>query len=126
MLKRMSVADDITIYKVRANVLAGMREFMEESLEEGDEPGYDDSHVATCDAIVEKFLRDVDAAADHVAGRAAVKEAVLALNALNAACEGALIETDQREQLGEILIRAGALRGFNGDSEDITEEWREW
>jgi hypothetical protein len=56
----------------------------------------------------------------------AVKEAVLDLNALNEACEGGLIETDQREQLCDLIITAATQAGLDTDGQDITEEWREW
>jgi len=37
-----------------------------------------------------------------------------------------MIETEQREDLAEIIILAGNLKGFNSKDEDITEEWRDW
>ena len=49
-----------------------------------------------------------------------------ALNSLNARCGGTLIETDQREDICEFIIRAGCLAGFNGEGEDGTEAWRDW
>lgn len=55
-----------------------------------------------------------------------VKKTVLALNALNEKCEYELIETEQREDIAEIIILAGYLKGFNDRDDDITEEWREW
>jgi hypothetical protein len=36
------------------------------------------------------------------------------------------VETDRREDICSILIRAGAVLGFNAEDEDVTEEWREW
>ncbi len=56
---------------------------------------------------------------------AAAKQAVLNLNALNKECGGRLIETDQREDLCELILVAAKLAGLESD-EDITEEWREW
>jgi hypothetical protein len=48
------------------------------------------------------------------------------LNDLNAGCDHNLIETDQREDIAEIIIIAGNDKGYNELTEDITEEWREW
>jgi hypothetical protein len=56
---------------------------------------------------------------------AATERAVPALNELNDRCDGCLIETDQREQLCDILIAAAKNAGLDSD-EDITEAWREW
>lgn len=68
----------------------------------------------------------MEAAANRAAGLALVRDAVLALNVLNEQCGGELIETDQREDLCEVLLRAGALRGFHYADDDVTEEWRDW
>lgn len=54
-----------------------------------------------------------------------VEKTVLALNDLNEKCEYELIETDQREDIAEIIILAGNPKGFNSRDEDITEDWRE-
>jgi hypothetical protein len=56
---------------------------------------------------------------------AATERAVPALNELNDRCDGCLIETDQREQLCDILIAAAKNAGLDSD-EDITQAWREW
>ena len=56
----------------------------------------------------------------------AVKTAVVKLNKLNDRCDGSLIETDQREQLCELIITAARGAGLSSDKYDITEEWREW
>lgn len=56
-----------------------------------------------------------------------VKEAVLALNALNESCEFSLIETEQREDICEYMIQTAYMLGFIQDEhEDITGEWRDW
>ena len=56
----------------------------------------------------------------------AVKAAVLALNQLNAKCDYSLIETDQREDLAMLVIKAAESVGVGNGKNDITEEWREW
>ena len=55
-----------------------------------------------------------------------MKATVLKLNKLNEKAGYELIETDQREDICKYIIRAGALLGFNGEDEDVTEEWRDW
>jgi hypothetical protein len=56
----------------------------------------------------------------------AVKTAVVKLNRLNEQCYGCLIETDQREQLCELIISAAKRAGLVSTVYDITEEWRDW
>ena len=62
----------------------------------------------------------------HSQGLAVFQSNVLHLNQLNEQCNGELIETDAREDLCAIIIRAGFLRGFNAADEDLTEKWRSW
>ena len=54
------------------------------------------------------------------------KKTVILLNEINEKCEYELIETEQREDIAEIIILSGSLKGFNTRDDDITEEWREW
>jgi len=117
----MDLATDAVTTEHRANVLRGMRDFMEE-----EEVGYDESHITACDAILAKFLKGMDRATDRAAGLACAREAVEALNELVELTDGELIETDQREDICLLIMRAGELRGFNAADEDVTEEWREW
>ncbi len=117
----MGLGDDLQIIKARTRVLAAMREYMREV-----EVSYAEAQVVACEAILTSFLERMDAAADRAAGLDLVRDAVLALNELNDHCGGELIETDQREDLCEVLLRAGALRGFHDADDDVTEEWRNW
>ena len=75
--------------------------------------------------LLDDYLRELLDANSREEGMKIVKKTVLALNELNENCGGELIETDQREDIAEIIIVAGNLKGFNGLDEDITEEWRE-
>jgi hypothetical protein len=45
---------------------------------------------------------------------------------LNEQCDGSMIETDQREQLCELLITAASNAGLVSTQYDITEKWRDW
>ncbi|MGZ8218599.1 hypothetical protein [Methylomagnum sp.] len=91
--------------------------------------GYTQEHIDRCGEIIDHHLSALAKAPD--AGRHqyimnAVKAAVLELNKLNEECEGGLIETDQREQLCELITVAANQAGLVSDEEDITGEWREW
>ena len=115
-------ATDDALQELRTDTLEGMREYLAGVLDSGGEPGYSGADVGECGRILDDYLSTVaGAAGDDAAIRAAVQEAVLALNALNARCGGHLIETDQREHLCDLINRAAGAAG-----EDLTEPWREW
>jgi len=58
------------------------------------------------------------------------KTAVIYLNNLNDKNEGALIETEEREELCELFDRIAIAAGINpknyGSGEGIASEWRDW
>ena len=88
--------------------------------------GYTQGHVDQVEGILDSYLADVERAeGGDAAILAAVQTAVLALNELNDSADGNLIETDQREQLCEIIGSAAREAGLQTD-DDVTEEWREW
>ena len=113
---------------IKERLLKGMLSYMER--EEG-EDGFDDyskEDVDRCASILDRYLSSVLDPSVHGVSEgimAAVKTAVLALNDLNEQCEHSLIETDQREDICELIIHAASLAGLDGN-DDITEEWREW
>jgi hypothetical protein len=121
----MPTDDDLQSLKIDA--LANMRRYLADILDGGGDPGYTGADVGECGRVLEAYLARVAGAArgDDDAVRGAVKDAVLALNALNERCNHHLIETDQREQLCELIQRAAAAAGI-GSGEDVTEAWREW
>lgn len=49
-----------------------------------------------------------------------VKDTVIKLNVLNTKCGSELNETDQREQIAELIIISSELMGYNTRNEDIT------
>lgn len=121
----MNSIDELRTLKTEA--LAGMREYLAGVIDSGGEPGYTAADVGECGRILDAYLARVAGAThgDQDSIRAAVQEVVLALNVLNERCNGNLIETDQREQLCELILRAASAAGV-GSGEDITEPWREW
>jgi hypothetical protein len=118
--------DNNQIDELKVNILEGMRGFMEAIAADGTEPDYTEADLAKCEAILDAFLTKVRAANNGNAAfvMAAVEEAVVSFNELSERCES-LIETDQREQICELIRRSAAAVGV-GKGEDLTEEWREW
>lgn len=115
--------------ELKGEILDGMRSYMEDLADSGADAGYAAADIDQCERIIDRFLDAIGAATDHAdpfAARAAVKQAVLALNTLNARCGYALIETDQRESLCELILAAAGDAGAARPEEDITEPWREW
>ena len=55
-----------------------------------------------------------------------VEKAVLAINELNEKTGYSMIETDERERICEILQESALACGLQTDSDDITEDWREF
>jgi hypothetical protein len=106
---------------LKDSILDGMRDFVAGM----EQPYYPLAKVDECGRIIDEFLAAVGRARDGQAIMAQVKRTVLALNALNDECGGALIETDQREQLCELILEAANTAGL-ATGDDITEQWREW
>jgi hypothetical protein len=91
--------------------------------------GYTQEHIDRSNEILDAFVSKLEQVSDsnrNTEIMEAVKTAVLELNALNEECDGSMIETDQREQLCEIIISAAKEAGLVTSEYDITEEWREW
>jgi hypothetical protein len=119
--------DADALQQLRTEVLEGMREYLAGVLDSGGEPGYTGADIGACGRILDACLAAIAAAApgDEAAVTAAVRDATLALNDLNARCGHHLIETDQREHLCTLLGQAAILRGV-GSGADLTAEWRAW
>ena len=109
------------IEKIKERLKGGMIDF----IVEGD-TGYDQSDVESCMQIIDRYLVNMSKSSGKEEGMKEVEKAVLALNTLNEKCGDELIETEQREDICEIIIIAGHDKGYNDLSDDITEEWREW
>lgn len=115
----MNLLENQEIQSTLAALRSGMIDFMEHAT-------YQEADVEQCILIMRDYLGNMNAVNHKEAAMQLVKSVVLKLNDLNEKCDYELIETDQREELAEIIIMAGHLKGFNGMDDDITEEWRDW
>ncbi len=133
----------------KQNIIDGMAQYMKfGGAQDADDPdfdpdfdaGYVQANIDSCEEILDDYLLALtevveghDMENDEDDGQAfneqileAVKTVVQALNVLNEQCESPLIETDQREQLCDLILTAASEAGFDAEGEDLTEEWREW
>ena len=109
------------------DVIEGMREYLAGVLDGGGEAGYTSADIGECSRILDAYLATLEDAdvGDDEAVLGAMEFTVRSLNSLNARCNGHLIETDQREQLRELILHAASERGV-GTGADLTKQWREW
>ena len=126
------------IRNLKTGLIVGMTRYMKYGGAESEsdpnyapdfEAGYEQAHIDRCSAILDAFLGSLDSGTPPLGGETimtAVKSAVIALNEVNADCGGAMIETDQREQICEIIIAAARSAGLVSGTYDITEAWRDW
>jgi hypothetical protein len=118
-----------SVSTIRKRLLDGMFSYMKASENPGFgyACGYTLKHVDRCAAITRDFLEKLPTLPKGDAEKilAEVKRVVMKLNKLNASCDGALIETDQREELCQLILTAANNAGLKSDK-DITAPWREW
>jgi len=124
------------IRALQRELIEGMTSYMsrddvdeDEESDSGFDAGYSQEHIDRCNEILETFfeeLRELPGEDRNTEIMDVVQSTVLELNALNDETEGSLIETDQREQLCEIIIQSAKEAGLVTDVYDITEEWRDW
>lgn len=116
------------IQSIRERILDGMRSYIEAVRKDGGDPGYTEIDVDECGAIIDSYIRRISSCkhGDKQAVMSAVRDAVVELNALNLKAGESLIETDQREDLAELISKAAAVVGVGNGKDDLTEEWREW
>jgi len=126
------------ILEVKRDLIDGMIGYMKYggAVDENDpdydpefDAGYTQKHVDRCSEIINDFLTSLEKTPDAQKNKyiiAAVKKTVLRLNELNEECDGSLIETLQRDYLGELINLAARHAGLESSADDITYEWREW
>jgi hypothetical protein len=117
----MNLTQNVEIIEKIESLKTEMVEYIEPDVTE-----YTEKEVEMCMKIIDAFLTELEHTKNKENGMKVVEKVVLELNVLNEKCEYELIETAQREQIAEIIILAGNLKGYNEKDEDITEEWREW
>lgn len=111
------------------SILEGMTDYVQICLDEGEPEPYAAHHVEKCGAILRNFVDQVEKVANPAEVEPLVKQTVQALNDLNKAAGGSLIETDQREEIVPLIIEIAAQAGYvskDPRNEDITEVWRDW
>ncbi len=126
------------IVRLRKAAIDGMVSYMKYGAAESEadpdfdedfDAGYTQADIDRCAKIVDELLASLEGVPETKRNEAilkAVKAAVIKLNKLNDRCDGFLIETDQREQLCELIITAAQRAGLVSSVYDITEQWREW
>ena len=117
----MNIRENEILKSIKLRLADGMISFMADG-----DVGYTKRDVEVCIQILDDFTDSISICGDRNAAMESVKATVLKLNDLNERAGEDLIETDQREDICEYIIKAGALLGFNTEDEDVTEEWREW
>lgn len=112
---------------VKTELLEGMVQYMEEMIDDGDYPGYDQEDVDTLAGLLDQYQVQVGALAtgQTEAVMAQIQQLVEQIDSLNESNDG-MIETEQRELLCEFILAVAADRGVGDGSDDLTEEWREW
>jgi hypothetical protein len=123
--KSSDVVPKSTGNKQLDSLILDLKKNMEDYMHEND-PSYTQDDVNLCIATLSDYVIKVFATGSKGEGMKIVKSTVLKLNDLNEKCDFSLIETNEREQIAEIIISAGHEKGYNAVDEDITEEWREW
>ena len=126
------------VLRLRKAAIGGMVSYMKYGAAESEadpdfdedfDAGYTQPDIDRCAAIIDELLASLESVPEPKRNGTilkAVKAAVVKLNRLNDRCDGSLIETDQREQLCELIITAARQAGLVSSVYDITEEWREW
>jgi hypothetical protein len=124
--------------ELKRNLINGMIDYMKygAAVDENDpeydpefDAGYTQEHVDRCSEIIDDFLASLEKVPEAQKNKyimTAVKKTILRLNKLNEKCDGCLIETDQREDLAELVNLATKHAGLESGAHDITYKWREW
>jgi len=91
--------------------------------------GYTQKHVDRCSEIIDDFLASLEKIPEEQKNEYimdAVKKTVLSLNELNEECDGGLIQTLERDHLGQMINLAARRADLESSVYDITFEWRDW
>lgn len=112
--------------KVIETVIEPMISFMELCEEDG--CAYTTDDIEACKSLIYTYLEALAAMTEPSDDTimAQVKTLVLELNDLNEKVDYALIETEAREAIWEVIQTSAIDCGLQEYGDDITEEWREW
>lgn len=119
--KKMNSTGDKNIDNLITNLKKSMEDYMKIA-----NPSYSQNDIDDCATLLSAYSLGMFKTHSKEEGMEIVKATILKLNALNDKCDNTLIETNEREQIAEIIILVGNKMGYNSIDEDITEEWREW
>jgi hypothetical protein len=119
--KKIDPRENPEIKEISKRLKEGMLDFITPG-----ETSYIEEDVEQCMSLISNYIQDIGNADSEDLGMKIVEKTVLSLNELNKDCEYELIETDQSDDIVEIMILVGSINGLNSIEEDITEEWREW
>lgn len=118
----MDLLNQGTLVEIRSRLQTGMLDY----LQEGD-AAYTAADVAKCMGFLHTFLLQLgEAKEDTSQAMELMVKLIGELNQLNEAVEHEMIETDQREDLAEMINEAMKLMGHNPQDEDLTEDHRDW
>jgi len=107
------------------NLITILIKSMEDYMKQGN-PSYTQNEINECAELLSDYSTAIFKTHSKEEAIPIVKSTVLKLNTLNEKCNFSLIETNEREQIIEILILVGNKMKYNSIDEDITQEWREW
>lgn len=120
---------DIAKFKdlLATKVIGGILRYMD-FFDEDEECPFTKEDVAKCEKILSQYLESLAAlpCPTNEEIMDCVQSAVLALNQLNEDTEYAMIETEERENIWELIQTSAVDCGLQNPADDITEEWREW
>jgi hypothetical protein len=119
--KTVNLSANAELQAIKASLIDGMISYMKRA-----PTSYGSDDIKRCAQILDDHLAAVQIEKNREEALSIVKATVLKLNQINEQSGSDLIETDQREQIAAFIIKAGALLGFNGEYEDVTEQWRDW
>ena len=114
--------------QIQEQIIAPMTEFMAETIDEDGSCDYTQEDIDACERLLNNYVASLAALTQPTdqAIMQQVKSVVLALNKLNEETDYALIETEEREAIWEVIQGSAIACGLKNPSDDITEDWRDW
>ena len=120
---------DIIKFRTMLNnsVTGKMIEYLE-FFDEDEERPFTKDDVEKCGEILSRYLDSLAALTLPTDQQIleCVKQAVLELNKLNEDTDYSMIETDERENIWNLIQTSAVECGLHNPIDDITEQWREW